>query len=260
MAEVEAGKTLKLRLQASVGTVCEPLIEWSSSDLNIAQVAGGRVVGLTPGTAVISAKYPGLQETFTCKVTVLPSSDSGEKRVEISAEHLDLEVKVKSVIQILSGGVPVPYSEITWSSSVWFVQIDKYGVITPNSTGEAVITGVYKGQTYTCTVTVYKAGELPPDTPDEDFSFVGIESDKSGIQKPGITQTFTCTVKGGKNNRFVYYILKNGQICYTSKSFVSQPDFSFTPQEKGAYKIVAYCYNSSGESISYQKELIIQNN
>lgn len=65
--EVTVGDTARL-----VATVSDPsaTLAWSSSVDNVASVAGGRVVGLRPGTATVTVSAGGAADTVT--VTVIP--------------------------------------------------------------------------------------------------------------------------------------------------------------------------------------------
>lgn len=265
---VEAGKTLDLKLLAESGEIYEPLVEWQSGDESVATAVSGRVNGIAPGKTVVTASYPGSSEKCTCTVTVIPSSSSEIPAVAISDTVLNLEVKQKAVLQILANGKPVPYTEVTWSSSAWFVQIDKYGIITPNSKGTVTITGVYQGQSYTCTVNVYPVGEVPttepeeetttaaptttlPPEPPKDLVFESISGSFSGVQQAGTSLKFTCKVSGGSGGyRFVYYIVKNGRVYYETPSGVTATEFNYTPQEQGVYTVLAYCYDGYGKCVS----------
>ena len=53
-------------------------IEWSTSDATVASVNGGIVTAVKAGTATITVKTKDGGKTATCKITVVPSSISGE--------------------------------------------------------------------------------------------------------------------------------------------------------------------------------------
>lgn len=272
---VEAGQTVDLKLLSGEGQVYEPLVTWQSGDPAVATAVSGRVNGISPGQTTIAATYPGSGETYLCSVTVVPSTVPEIPVITISDTVLNLEVKQKAALQILSNGKPVPYTLVAWSSSAWFVQIDKYGVITPNSSGTVTITGVYQETAYTCTVNVYPAGEVPttqeeaattaptttqpPEIP-EDLVFERIVGDFSGTQKPGQPLRFTCEVTGGSGSyRFLYYVIQNGYIHYVTPAGVRDTAFTYTPQAQGEYTVLAYCYDGYGRCVSKTFPVIFGN-
>lgn len=274
---VEVGQTLDLQLISRTGEVYEPLVVWESGDAKIATATGGKVNGIAVGKTAVTASYPGSNEKVTCIVTVVPSTVPELPVITISQTNLNVEVKQKAALQILSNGKAVPYQLITWSSSAWFVQVDKYGIITPNSTGTVTITGVYDGKSYTCTVNVYPVGEVPttgeetttkpetttepttkPPVVPEDLKFESMTGNYQGVQAPGTKLQFQSNVTGGSGTyRYVYYISKNGYINYVTQTAVKENVFSYAPQEQGIYTVVAYCYDGYGKCVSYKTNVTV---
>lgn len=71
LAAAEQFNFYTLRLLSSGGTVHEPLITWSSSDPSVAEIQCGKITAVSPGTTMITATYPGSDEIFKCKFTVV---------------------------------------------------------------------------------------------------------------------------------------------------------------------------------------------
>lgn len=269
---VEVGQTLDLQLFSRTGEVYEPLVVWESEDASIATATGGKVNGIAVGKTTVTASYPGSNEKASCTVTVVPSTVPEIPVISISQTTLNVEVKQKAALQILANGKPVPYQLVTWSSSAWFVQIDKYGIITPNSKGTVTITGVYDGQSYTCTVNVYPVGELPeeetttepttnPPTEPEDLLFESLTGNFQGVQAAGTKLQFQSNVSGGSGSyRYIYYISKNGHLNYVTQTPVKESSFSYTPQEQATYTVLAYCYDGYGGCVSKTLSVVIGGN
>ncbi len=274
---VEAGQALDLQLLSRTGQVYEPLVIWESEDTGIATVTSGKVNGISVGKTVVTASYPGSDEKVTCTVTVMPSTVPEIPVITISQTTLNVEVKQKAVLQILSNGKAVPYQLVTWSSSAWFVQVDKYGIITPNSTGTVTVTGVYDGTSYTCTVNVYPVGGVPttgeetttepeittepitkPPIEPEDFKFESLTGNYQGVQLPGTKLQFQAKVTGGSGSyRYIYYVSKNGYLNYVTRTAVQEDTFSYTPQEQGVYTVMIYCYDGYGQCVSYKTNVTV---
>jgi len=72
---VEEFDNYTIKLLSTRGTVYEPLVSWSSSNTSIAEVQGGKITAASPGVATITATYPGSDEIFTCKVTVVKEGE-----------------------------------------------------------------------------------------------------------------------------------------------------------------------------------------
>ena len=127
--------------------------EWSTSNASIATVnTAGKVTGVAPGTATITAKVG--EHSATCAVTV---------KAVIEVESITLSETTKSLTKeetfTLTATVTpdnATYKSITWKSDKPAVAtVDANGKVTAVGGGEATITATAKnGKQATCTVTV----------------------------------------------------------------------------------------------------------
>ena len=100
----------KIKLISRNGTVHEPLIVWSSSNENVATVQCGKIVAVAPGTATVTASYPGTDESFTCSVKVVYEWEEAEvetRDLEITKITLSQDGNSITARAFASGGVGV---------------------------------------------------------------------------------------------------------------------------------------------------------
>lgn len=130
--EVKVGESYQLSFTTNRGSVT-----WKSSDPEVAQVnKRGLVTGIREGEAIITAtgKEPGFRgRTTTRKFTVIVTAPEENENIEIKVgESYQLSVST-------SGG------KVTWKSSDLDVaKVNKKGLVTGVSEGEAVITATEK--------------------------------------------------------------------------------------------------------------------
>lgn len=128
----------------------DPTVTWETSDPSIASVIDGKVTGISPGMATITAKTAnGMTDSFTITV-ILPEPSS----VSLDQTEVSLE-KGKNVTLTASVSPSDASQDVTWSSSNTDVATVSNGKITAVSTGSAIITAkTSNGKTASCTVTV----------------------------------------------------------------------------------------------------------
>lgn len=127
---------LNLGVSPSKIDVEEFLIDWDSSNESVVSVSGGRVRGVSLGTATITATYKGLKAE--CEVTVEP--------VYVSSIELEYDYSVihpNETMQVTATVLPnnATFKGIDWSSSNTSVAtITNDGLITGAEVGKTIIT------------------------------------------------------------------------------------------------------------------------
>lgn len=151
--DLATGRTLDLALNFAPAGATDRNATFSTSDASVATVdANGRVTGVAPGTAVISAQpdedVPAAQTTVS--VADIPATG-------IVIEPLDGPVPVGS--RVLTAATIQPEdtteAELSWNSSnVAVATVDRYGEVTGVSPGQATITAASANGTAEGTVSV----------------------------------------------------------------------------------------------------------
>ncbi len=179
----------------SGGVTQDPDVNWRSSDDDVARVdAEGRVRGLAPGEATISASRGGRSGEATVRVGPSsgddePTEDDGESTdeengedetgevahiaVSPSSESLELDESLELRVRLRDGnGDAVPGEDVRWSSSnPSVVSVDGNGTrasATARGGGEAVITAAAGGAKGSSTLTV-QAPRPPSGSPPAAF-------------------------------------------------------------------------------------------
>lgn len=138
LADIHVGESITLTAKISPESVIEKGVNWSSSNSNVATVKDGVVVGISIGTAIITAKTTdGSNLSTTCTITVSPILASS-----ISLDKTSVSIKLDEEIMLTALVLPeaTTNKDITWvSSDSKIVQVHD-GVITPVSQGFATIT------------------------------------------------------------------------------------------------------------------------
>jgi uncharacterized protein YjdB len=129
-------------------------VVWMTNNVTVASVSQtGRVTGLVPGTAVITAVIDGIAATSTITVKLVPvaSVTIAPSNPTISAgKSVALTARVKDAAgNILTGRT------VSWSSSdTRIVTVDQAGVASGVRRGSAVVTATVEGKLGTTTVAV----------------------------------------------------------------------------------------------------------
>ncbi|HYO54355.1 Ig-like domain-containing protein [Archangium sp.] len=122
----------------------KPLVDvppqWSTSDESVARVENGRLVGVSPGRATITAMVPPLSRQLQVQVV-----RSDFARVEVDPTHL-VFAKVGQTLQLRARtfnnrGVVLNDVPVTWFSSDWSVAtVSPTGQVTAVGPGRTVVT------------------------------------------------------------------------------------------------------------------------
>lgn len=152
-----AGESFTLSILRGSDYVNRSKAEWSTSDASIATVDNGKVTGVGPGIAVITAKYDG--KTLTCTVrcrfegSVTATTPESASALKISQSDVSLYSAGESFnLYITLNGESVSRSKVTWTSSDEAVATVEKGYVTAVSRGEVTITAEYEGMTVSCIV------------------------------------------------------------------------------------------------------------
>ena len=150
-ATIEEGGTLKLIANVAPDYATDKRVVWSTSDADVAIAVKGVVVGLTPGTATITAKAGDVEAT--CVVTV-------EKRY-IPVASVVLNKNTATVIEgdtlVLTATVRPDNAEdktVTWTSSDETLATVSDGQVITLAPGKVSITATAGGKSASCYITI----------------------------------------------------------------------------------------------------------
>lgn len=155
--------------------------DWSSSNSGVLTIAAGKITLVGEGTAIVTAKYKGLTETFKA-VVELPYSaielkdrnGTVVKELEmlVGDDPVQLTAKTKATAESMES--TIANADVDWSSSAESVATVEAGKITILGVGKAVITASYLGVTQSVDVYVRAPYEALLLTPSGDQSiFLG---------------------------------------------------------------------------------------
>lgn len=134
-------------------------VTWVSSNPTIATVAAsGRVLGISAGTATITATSEGISGTAT--VTVQVNAPPPAAVASLSVTPATSTLSIGSVVQLVAatrdiGGTVLTGRVVTWvSSNPAAAIVSPTGLVTAIASGAATITATSEGQTATAQITV----------------------------------------------------------------------------------------------------------
>ena len=130
-------------------------VSWTSSDTSVATVSGGKITGVSVGTATITATtINGLKATVKVTVNTNPNI---VKPTGIVLNNSSVTVKEKSIVSVVATVLPTNAANktVTWTSSNSKVATVSNGTITGVSAGTATITATtFNGYSARVNVTV----------------------------------------------------------------------------------------------------------
>ena len=231
-------------------------ITWSSSDPSVAYVyiSSGKVVGVAPGTATITAEmeYNGAVYFADREVTVLPrESNPG---ISLKSDSITVE---KNTFVWLSAETKPSGEHVDWTSfNPDIAYVDESGCVTGISAGTAIISASfeYNGSEYTdfCIVTVEEAQD-PIKAPVLSLSASQIKEGE------GVTAKWTAAA-----NDAYYYISYSGAaengsypfgVTGNTRSLSMTIGDSWVP---GTYTLHVTATNGAGSIRSNEVKLVIQ--
>lgn len=130
------------------------VLNWISSDENVAKVVNGKIEVLSVGKTVISAyTTDGTTCSASCELTVLGDASSMTINKTTSALKVGQTLQLSSTVTTKQG---ITYNAPIWTSSdTSKATVDANGKVTPKLPGTVTITAKsYDGMTRTCTLTI----------------------------------------------------------------------------------------------------------
>jgi len=128
-----------LRISYSPSNATNKKVTWRSSNTNIATVdSSGKVTGIQPGTATITAISNDGGYVATCKVTV---EEISKKVTSVSLDKKEIKISIgeKSTLKVTVNPDYAENKKITWSSSDEKIATVENGTITAIAPGTAEI-------------------------------------------------------------------------------------------------------------------------
>ena len=190
-------------------TTDDKTITWTSSNTNIATVSNGRITGVNPGTAKITAKTTN-GKTATCTVTV---TETEVPVTGISLNKTSLSL-VEGNSEILTANITpsnATNKSITWTSSNTGIATVSNGKVNAVKAGTATITvKSNNGKTATCTVTVTAKNT--------EVAVTGISLNKTSLSLvEGNNETLTATITpSNATNKNITWTSSNTSIATVS--------------------------------------------
>ena len=121
---------------------------WTSSDTKVVSVSRGKLVGKKAGSATVTVKANGVEDTVRVTVTDTPT-------ISLNQKEYTLYTKGKGNNVVLKATVDGANKKVTWSSDApQIAEVNKSGKITAKSAGSALITATANGVTAKCLVNV----------------------------------------------------------------------------------------------------------
>ena len=159
--EIEVGKTETLKATVNPSNATNQKVKWTSSDENIATVAGGVVEGKKEGTATITVTTEDGNKTATCKVTVkkveIPTIEVTS--VSLNKTSTEIEVGKTETLKATVNPSNATNQKVKWTSSDENIATVAGGVVEGKKEGTATITVTTEdgNKTAICTVVVKTA-------------------------------------------------------------------------------------------------------
>jgi alpha-tubulin suppressor-like RCC1 family protein/uncharacterized protein YjdB len=155
-AAVRIGQTARLVAQVrdADGAVVDRQVQWSSSDVSVATVAGdGLVTTLRIGTATITAAVDGATASATVAVSAIPVASVMLAPATIRRVPQQSAQLIATLTD--STGQPATNRTIAWSTSASDIaSVSTTGLVTTGGIGTVIITATSEGRSGTALITV----------------------------------------------------------------------------------------------------------
>lgn len=220
------GANMTLKVSGGSGT-----IKWKSSNSRIAKVdSKGKVIGIAPGTATITATQNNCK--VTCKVTVTKPT--------LSSSAETIQIGTNKTLKVNGGS-----GTIKWKSSNSRVaKVDSKGKVTGVSAGTVTITATRNGYKLTCKVTVMQ----PIKAENSKKMLTGASMTLKMSAGSGTTKWYTSNDKIAKvDSTGKVTALKCGVAIITAKRGSSSTVYQITVQENSVLLAVNTEYMKSQE-------------
>ncbi|WP_411503713.1 Ig-like domain-containing protein [Brevibacillus centrosporus] len=125
--------------------------EWASSAIKVADVANGRVTGLSNGRATITAKYGGKSITIPVEVGIVTKLEADKRYASIKSNTTS---QITLTATFADGRTLNVTSLADWKTSNYKVADVSKGLITGRAFGKATITGKYNDKSVSIPVDV----------------------------------------------------------------------------------------------------------
>lgn len=154
---INTGERFNLDAKITPQNATNKKIIWTSSNISVATVKNGEVIGVSNGTALITATTEDGNKTATCLVTVKNSNDVSVKGIELDKKEISMQINDQTNLVATIKPYNATNKEVKWESSDENIAVvSKDGIITAVSEGTATIkvTAIDGKYTETCKVTV----------------------------------------------------------------------------------------------------------
>ena len=181
--DLEIYQSAQLEVRITPENATFPLVDWSSSDDEIAYVdATGKVTARSTGTATITATSEDGKISDSCIVTVTENNTIYVEDISVNPKTLELETGKQRSLEITFTPINATNKNVTWTSSDESVAtVNSEGIITALKEGTTTITVTTEdgNKTDSCELTVIKKQDNPDDIYDDDNNNVNIDDDNN---------------------------------------------------------------------------------
>ena len=228
---LEEGKTETLKAAVHPDNAADKHVTWSSSNTRIAAVSEGKVTGVEPGTAIITANSSN-GKTASCTVVVREKAVPLVVPQSITLSQTNMTVAVGSSETLTAVIMPDNSTDkrVTWKSSNEKAVSISDGTVTAIAPGKAVVTAkTCNGITASCSVTV-TASIVPaaptapsaPNDPSGSIEATGIMLNKTSLNLDvGKSETLLAAVIPGTADQHVTWSSSDVQIAVVSDGKVT---------------------------------------
>lgn len=275
------GEAKSIEAVLTPGNATDKSVKWSTSDIEVAYVSEGKVLGLSAGEAVVSASTPDGAFKAECKVTVVRDVIHVTS-ISVTPVTLALEEGQSARLSVNVLPVNADDRSYSWSSSDSnVVSVDSDGKVTAVKAGEATVTAtatdgaltascavtvdivrpksvtlditeksLYKGESFTLTATV-----LPIDAVNKaviwssgDSSIAQVDDNGNVIAvAEGKTTIVVTTVDGGLSATCVVTV----SICHPESVTLNHSSFTMTKGDTLQLEAVVGPDNAENKSVTW---------
>ena len=258
--KVQIGKTITLSLDTNPVQADTSSLKWTSSNSNVTTVSNGVVVGISEGTAEISASYNDITEKT--KVVVTKDSVAGDV-TGISVEQQSVSLKVGESYDIKVSLTPAgSEAQIQFNPSNSAVaNVTSDGRVTAYCAGESDITIMLTNNPAIYTVvkvTVTGDGTYIDQTPSDPGGTSSSSGGGGGGTSDSSCSSFEFTIKSNTPSA-VSRTNGGNSVIYTGSTLEIYFDDVISATACGAFKSAKINYNKYGNTTTNLYETLKQN-